>query len=449
MNPPRIVVSGVAGGLEGVLHREGKTLMRLPNEAETVRQGPGSKRAGSVFYNPAMSGSRTRSVLLFRHAIEADLIGKGAIYALDGLSASGLRARRWLNELPLEMARRVSATVVDLDPNALAWAMASHEEYPPLHGGGNLESTEGDLRSVVLSSGKHWVDIDPYGSPLPFLDSAMQSMARNGVLEVSATDTAALTGSSGRPLLRRYGARVRTDCLAHDSGLRVLLSVVARTAARHDRAIVPLLSVWDSHHLRVSARVLKGIGGANSVEGSLGWRVHSPTEGEVSASMASGLHHGNSFEQLPMSCLLPISYPIGREDQRVSGPLWVGSMGDAATMTSMTMERALETCGPEEESGGPLGWGPREFEQERRRIARSVRNISEEAGVIEAHHHLVVDDLAAWLGLGAPPSPRKMVDALLKSGHAAGLAHYGRPSFRTDAPWEDIAGAARMLQPPM
>ena len=55
--------------------------------------------------------------------------------------------------------------------------------------------------------------------------------------------------------MRRYGARVRTDCLAHDSGMRVMLSNIARIAARHDRTIEPLLSIWDSHHLRVSFRV--------------------------------------------------------------------------------------------------------------------------------------------------------------------------------------------------
>ena len=80
-----------------------------------------------MFYNPAMSGSRTRSVLLMRYAIGAGLLGEGDIYALDGLTASGLRARRWLNELPAGMASRIKATIVDLDEAALEWAKASHD----------------------------------------------------------------------------------------------------------------------------------------------------------------------------------------------------------------------------------------------------------------------------------------------------------------------------------
>lgn len=430
----------------GVSHREGRTLMLLPSLPEEG-QGPGAKASGKVFYNPAMSGSRTRSVLLLRHALEEGFLGEGTVYALDGLTASGLRARRWLNELPHEESERISATIVDLEEDALRWAEASHDEFPP--NGGALEAAKGDLRSVVLRSGRHWVDIDPYGSPMPFIDSAMQSMARSGVMEVSATDTAALTGSSSTALMRRYGARVSTDSLAHDSGMRVMLANFSRVAARHDRAIVPLLSVWDSHHLRVSFRVLKSVSTANELEENIGWRVRSPTKEEVVASIGSGLHHDSAVEYLPMHCMLPLSYPIDRTDPRVSGPMWVGSVGDRDAMSYMTEERALASCGPEFSNDDPLGWDERRVEAERRRVSRSVRHISEEAEVISSRHLVVVDDLAAWLESGAPPSPRRIVGVLNEAGHSAGVSRYGRPSFRTDAPWEDIVEAAMSIQPPI
>ena len=422
--------------------------MLLPGMPEKGVLGPGSKGGGSVFYDPAMAGSRTRSVLLMRFAIGAGFLGEGDIYALDGLTASGLRARRWLNELPPEMARRIKATIVDMDEEALGWARASHEAFPPHHGEGEISAVRGDMRTEVLRSGRHWVDIDPYGSPVPFIDSAMQSLARSSVLEVSATDTAALTGSSKNPLLRRYGARVRTDCLSHDSGLRVLLATVAKVAARHDRSIRPLVSIWDSHHLRVSVRVQKSVKSANDLQSDLGWRVFSPTEEELRESIAAGLHHDSTCEYLPMHCMLPLSSKVDRSDSRISGPLWISPTGDSAAMGSMTEQAAMDACGPEEVSDD-LGWEPREMELERRRVARSVRSLAEEGTVIDAYHHVVVDDLASWLGTGAPPSPSKMVEILRDAGHRAGMAHYGNPSFRTDAPWEGVVEAANSLQPPM
>ncbi len=426
-------------GWPGVVHREGRTLTRVSSVPDSESKGPAAKSKDSVFHNPAMAGSRTRSVLLMAHAIESGVLGDSEIRALDGLSASGLRARRWLNELPPSSSSRLIATVGDMDQNALDWAMKTEAEFPSKNG--ELNSLLGDLRASVISQGWHWVDIDPFGSPIPFLDTAMQSLARRGVLEVSATDTAALTGSSKNPLMRRYGARVRLDKLKHDSGLRVLMATVARAAARHDRSIIPLLAIWDSHHLRVSVRVLRLMEGANNLESSLGWRVYNPTKEEVEASTNSGLLSKDSGTDLPIRCFLPLSHPVAREDKRVSGPMWIGPMGDKDVMASMTVERSLELCGAIYSENDPANWSQKNVELENRKVARAVRNIAEEAEAIDSHHLIAVDELARWHEKGSPPSPAKMVAYLKEKGHSASVSHYAEPSFRTDAPWSAVVAA--------
>ena len=316
-----VVEVNLPPGWPGIIHREGRTLTRVTELPDSNKKGPSSKSADFVFHNPAMAGSRTRSVLLMAHVIQSGILGDSEVRALDGLSASGLRARRWLNELPDEESSRLIATVGDMDQNALDWAMATESEFSSENG--ELIPLLGDLRTSVLSQGWHWIDIDPFGSPVAFLDTAIQALARRGVLEVSATDTAALSGSSKNPLMRRYGARVRLDKLKHDSGLRVLMATVARAAARHDRSIEPLLSIWDSHHLRVSVRVRKVMQGANDVEESLGWRIFSPTKDEVEASISAGLLPSKDSSELPIRCFLPLSHPVSRQDSRVSGPMSV------------------------------------------------------------------------------------------------------------------------------
>ena len=107
----------------GLIHREGRTLTRVSELSDSNKKGPSSKNAGFVFHNPAMTGSRTRSVLLMAYAIESGMFGDSKVRALDGLSASGLRARRWLNELPKESASRLIATVGDMDQKALEFYM--------------------------------------------------------------------------------------------------------------------------------------------------------------------------------------------------------------------------------------------------------------------------------------------------------------------------------------
>ena len=426
-----------------VLHREGKTLMRLFSDPDENKIGPAIKGENPVFYNPAMSRSRTRSVLLMQYAIENKLLGNGPIYAVDGLSATGLRARRWLNELPQDSAKRIRATIIDMNQFALNLALKTHEEFPPVHSEGELKAINGDLRSAILNQGWQWVDIDPYGSPIPFLDTAVQSIARKGILEVSATDTAALTGSSKNPLLRRYGARVRNDGLAHDSALRVLLATVGRAASKHERRIEPLISIWDSHHLRVSVRVIRSIEGANKIEESVGWRVFSPTREEILASIESGLHPKTSLDVMPIHCFLPFGYPINRRDERISGPMWIKNMGKKEVLEFMTEDRVLKMCAPNAIKDDILSWTEKDFEYENRRIVKSVKNLANEANAIETPHHILVDSLSSWLKIGSPPSPKKLVKGIMDYGYCASLTNYGRkPSIRTDAPWDLIVKLA-------
>ena len=45
-----------------MIHLEGATLIQLNNDIENDVIGPSTKDYEKVFYNPAMSGSRTRSI---------------------------------------------------------------------------------------------------------------------------------------------------------------------------------------------------------------------------------------------------------------------------------------------------------------------------------------------------------------------------------------------------
>ena len=46
---------------------------------------------------------------------------------------------------------------------------------------------------AMVQGSFQWIDVDPFGSPITFIDGALQALGRVGVLEVTATDTAALT----------------------------------------------------------------------------------------------------------------------------------------------------------------------------------------------------------------------------------------------------------------
>ena len=250
-------MQGKPPGWPGISWIEGRTLLQIPNvkgQAEW-RVGPGNKNDSPVFHNVAMANNRTRSVLLLGLAIRNKwLLNKGKLRILDGLAASSLRSRRWLNELPPALAEQLDIISVDRDEESISWALANHEKHPPNNSNSEqLSIQKGDLRQIVYSGGWQWLEIDPYGSPIPFLDSAMQNLARKAILQVSATDTAALCGTYPQVTRRRYAANAVNDTVTHDTAMRILLGNIALCAAKHERSIEPLISVFDGHHTRVSA----------------------------------------------------------------------------------------------------------------------------------------------------------------------------------------------------
>lgn len=421
---------------------EGATpsILPIPSEMdEHFGRGPGSKGLREVFHNSVMAGSRTRSVLLLHHILSSSYFPEGPIRILDGLGASGIRARRWLTELPPEQSTRLDSHVCDILPESLEWVEKNSEQF---NLEGQIKLILGDLRSRVLEGGWHWIDLDPYGSPVQFLDPVIQALSRDAILEVTATDTAALTGSSKGPTMRRYGAFVRTDKWAHDSGLRVLMANIARIAARHDRSIEPLLSVWESHHLRVSVRVRRSKQGASSVEKNIGWRIINPTPTELQSSIDAGLHSHGCPERSQPLCFLPFRHPVNHKDRRVSGPLWTGPLASQEVLSSLNLDVAEKLCVPDPESltswGFPSNQHESLIEQSRRSITKSLLRFSEEAKVNPSSSLLIVDRLHPHIPLHGPPSPSKLAEVLTESGHPSCVASYPNPAILTSAPWDLI-----------
>lgn len=71
------------------------------------------------------------------------------------------------------------------------------------------------------------VDLDPYGSPSVFLDSAVQSVADGGILMCTATDLAVLCGGNGEVCYSKWVLWLGTimpnsSWRVHSSGTRVL-----------------------------------------------------------------------------------------------------------------------------------------------------------------------------------------------------------------------------------
>jgi tRNA (guanine26-N2/guanine27-N2)-dimethyltransferase len=354
---------------------EGRVDLLVPDIER--RAGPGT-RSRLPFYNPAMAVGRDVSVLLARR-----LLPRGGT-VLDGLAAAGALGLR----VAVEAGGGFAVTLNDKNPSAVALI----RENIGRNGVGNAAAVLGDLNAHLAGNRYDLVEVDPFGSPVPFLDAALLSARRGTALAVTATDTAVLCGAKPEAALRRYLAHVRrTDAYA-EVGTRVLVAYIARMAARLDKTIEPVLAYSAEHFVKVHVRVAEGAARADRTLAQTGWVAFDPTTGEHRTAPS----------------------PAARTDL---GPLWLGDLGDPSV---------LSVLAPTSEMG--------------HRTARLLGLVREEVGLPPFY----ADNNAMARRAGvSPPPPDAVIARLREAGFRATRTHFRENAVKTDAPWADLMAVYR------
>jgi tRNA (guanine26-N2/guanine27-N2)-dimethyltransferase len=167
----------------------------------------------------------------------------------DPLAGSGIRAIRFAKEL-----KYISIVANDMDKKAFNLIKKNMK-----HNKVNFKVCNEDANLLLLKSkGFDYIDLDVFGSPNPFLDAAIRRLSRKGILAVTATDTACLSGSSPKACIRKYWAKPIRNENMHELGLRILIRKVQLIGAQYDRAFIPIFSYSKDHYMRVFFRNVKG-----------------------------------------------------------------------------------------------------------------------------------------------------------------------------------------------
>lgn len=178
------------------------------------------------------------------------------IKIFEALSATGLRSIRYFQEIP----NVDSILVNDLDPAAVE-SIQRNIRFNGLDPT-KLIANEGDASMVMYQHRTHElqfdvIDLDPYGSAVPFLDSAVQSVRNGGLLCVTCTDMAVLSGNNASVCFAKYGSMPNKAHYLHEMSLRIVLHAIESTANKYQRHIVPVLSCSIDFYVRLFVRVYK------------------------------------------------------------------------------------------------------------------------------------------------------------------------------------------------
>lgn len=201
---------------------------------EINERGPG--RAKGVFYNRAMVFNRDTTIFLLSNMRVRN--------ALDALAATGVRGLRIAKELG------INTTINDVSKDAYRFIKKNAELNEV-----SVTVKNRDANALMAEERYDYVDIDPFGTPVYFIDMALRC---GKILGITATDTATLSGRN-KKVIRRYLSTLSTPApYAHEIGVRNLLGYIGRMAVRYDLGIKPIFSFWYGHFYRVYVRILKG-----------------------------------------------------------------------------------------------------------------------------------------------------------------------------------------------
>ena len=257
---------------EGVIIREGSTDILVP---ELHSSGGPGKIQGGVFFNEQMAFNRDISIMLLR-ALERD------VTVVDAMTATGSRAVRIANEV-----KGSTVTANDYSADAIPYI----EENIRLNGLSNCRATNKDMNVLLAEESFDYVDLDPFGSPVPYIQSAIRGCRKNGILAITATDTAPLAGAHAPKCRRRYQSEPVRGYMCHEGGLRILMCTIARELAKFDRGMRPLLSFYADHYFRTYIQVEEGAAKADAMMEKLGYMEYNMETMERSISRTYDAKH--------------------------------------------------------------------------------------------------------------------------------------------------------------
>ena len=329
--------------------QEGRAKIHIRSEKELANNKVEEQEA---FYNPVMIFNRDISILVIQ--TYAELLKKEqeekskpfkGIHILDALSASGLRTIRFLKEINPSLIQKVHAN--DLSEGALKH-MRENFKLNELDESKVVQHQEDANILMYKSKDNVWpeasasikydvIDLDPYGTAVPFLDTAVQAIKEGGLLCVTCTDLKVLCGPDYHKCFYMYGVtRARMVC-HQENAVRIVLYSISSIANKYSKYIVPYISYQSEYYLRVFVRVFTSKSECAKSMLKYGHVYYCP---ESSYFTTHTLGHKNEKGALQFNKMkLDLSHcPMTGEQFAFNGPIWFDPLNDF-TFVKLLQER--------------------------------------------------------------------------------------------------------------
>jgi tRNA (guanine26-N2/guanine27-N2)-dimethyltransferase len=355
-----------------------------------------------VFYNPKMSLNRDLAIvvlLAYYKSINEKL------RVCEPMAGTGVRGLRFaaLSEAVMEVV------LGDLNPHAVSLIT-----YNIMQSGFSSKASvhymdANTLLSLHSSPFKrfNYVDIDPFGSPTPFIDSAIRALRNGGIIALTATDLGPLCGVHPKSCLRKYYSKPLKTEYSHEIALRILIGTLVSIAARYKYGVSIPFSYYADHYIRVYAKLEKGLDKVDESLNKMGFIRH------CFRCMYRDYEYG-LFKVRNLKCC------SCRSNLSIAGPLWLGEISDTEFCKSMIDQIEIEKL------------------SEKKLVGKLIWNIMREVTMPPTYYR--IDKLCDKMGVPTP-SKRLVINNIITNGFNVTGTHFSPHGIKTNAPIEVMRDA--------
>lgn len=412
-----------------------------------------------IFYNPVMKFNRDCSVLLLnaldndgkkdsenknsnednqkigKEPLQEDIKekNKNMLIALP-LAGSGIRGIRFLKELKKGIIEEIHFNDYKEDFTAM---MKKNLRINKINLNKitknkkiKVQIHNSDANLFLLNSlGFDYIDIDPFGTPNPFLDSAVKRISRGGILAVTATDTSALAGTYPLAAKRKYFAAPMLNYLMHELGLRILVRKVQMIGGQYDKALSPVFSYAKDHYYRIFFRCGKGKSKVDEILAKHKYFLYCSKCMNfcVSEYNKDKCSCENEINKEKCACEDRI-----RNEMAFCGPLWCGSLFDKELIKEMKKQvkklEHIQTIGKDNKEDITF------FENLIEEYGCSGDKLAEIVGFYEFPEIMsrYKHKIKKVVGLN------KLIEKLKKKGYNAVRTHFGKQGIKSDVSVKEL-----------
>ncbi len=362
-------------------------------------------KAMNVFYNKRMEINRDITNLGI--SAYSDLFNQNELIIVDSMAASGVGAIRILKECT-EVKK---IYINDINPEAVSLIKKNMNfnnlDKEPVqivltNKDANLLFSEIASKSSKKQKKPNVISIDPFGTPNLYIDSAFKTLQKvNGLMCITATDTAVLFGVRPKACIRKYLSKPLHTEYCKEIGARILIYFISRIANINKIGIIPLLTFYSGHFIRLFCLSFKNIKMISKFFNKYGYILHCNHCGYRSSFRSNILNS-------PKEC--PLCNNRGGLDY--AGPLWIGKLHDVNFVKKI------------------LSLNSNSSSQNKKRIEKLLIYAFEENDLPISYYN--IHKLCQNLKLPFVPKIEDIINEIKKLGYQASRTHFNPLSIKSD-----------------